>query len=195
MYRELAELLGPAKPPTATESEIEKSGLEIFKAKLISEFEKAGRVSNNCVDRVWFSRFYVLQALTIFSQCLICLDDYEEEDDCRLLSCKHAFHRTCVDHWLKTGRNNCPACRSTVSSMHLSHGRSDVVSQYPRVSRLVKKCRAVQVQHPLHRNYYHTSVNRCRHASIRFSFWSCISCFLPALYLPFQTSVTSPCCS
>ena len=30
------------------------------------------------------------------------------------MSCRHAFHRTCVDEWLQTGRNNCPACRTTV---------------------------------------------------------------------------------
>ena len=30
------------------------------------------------------------------------------------MSCRHAFHQTCVDEWLQTGRNNCPACRTTV---------------------------------------------------------------------------------
>ena len=32
------------------------------------------------------------------------------------MSCRHAFHQTCVDEWLQTGRNNCPACRTTVRS-------------------------------------------------------------------------------
>ena len=40
-------------------------------------------------------------------QCLICLDDYQLEDDIRVMSCRHAFHQTCVDEWLQTGRNNC----------------------------------------------------------------------------------------
>lgn len=48
-------------------------------------------------------------------QCLICLDDYEPEDQVRVMSCRHAFHKGCVDEWLLKGRNNCPACRSTVS--------------------------------------------------------------------------------
>lgn len=48
-------------------------------------------------------------------QCLICLDEYDPEDEVRLLTCRHGFHKTCVDTWLETGRNNCPACRSTVS--------------------------------------------------------------------------------
>jgi Ring finger domain len=51
-----------------------------------------------------------------FGQCLICLDDYQPEEDIRVMSCRHAFHQTCVDEWLQTGRNNCPACRTTVRS-------------------------------------------------------------------------------
>lgn len=92
---ELAELLGQVKPPTATREEIEKSGLQIIKPCDLEKYEKEGRVASNCVDR-----------------CLICLDDYFAEDDLRVMSCKHAFHKNCVDKWLETGRNNCPACRS-----------------------------------------------------------------------------------
>ncbi|KAH9073535.1 hypothetical protein EDB83DRAFT_2358188 [Lactarius deliciosus] len=38
-------------------------------------------------------------------RCLICLEDYDPEEDLRLLS-------DCVDRWLEKGRNNYPACRS-----------------------------------------------------------------------------------
>ncbi|KAF8133917.1 hypothetical protein EV363DRAFT_1397324 [Boletus edulis] len=47
-------------------------------------------------------------------ECLICLDEYNPEDDMRVLTCKHTFHQGCVDRWLETGRNNCPACRTKV---------------------------------------------------------------------------------
>ena len=30
------------------------------------------------------------------------------------MTCRHAFHKDCVDKWLETGKNNCPACRSRV---------------------------------------------------------------------------------
>ncbi|KAI0689248.1 hypothetical protein BC835DRAFT_1549299 [Cytidiella melzeri] len=92
---ELAELLGQAKPPTATEEEIEKSGLEVIKASQLGRYEADGKISSNCTDR-----------------CLVCLDDYEPEDEVRLLSCRHGFHKDCVDRWLQVGRNNCPACRT-----------------------------------------------------------------------------------
>jgi hypothetical protein len=92
---ELTELLGQVKPTTATRDDIEKSGLEILKASELKEYESAGKITPNCTDR-----------------CLICLDDYMDEDDVRLLSCRHAFHKPCVDRWLETGKNSCPACRS-----------------------------------------------------------------------------------
>ncbi|KII86997.1 hypothetical protein PLICRDRAFT_31114 [Plicaturopsis crispa FD-325 SS-3] len=95
-FWELAEMFGNHKPTTATKEDIEKSGLEIIKSSALEQYEKDGKISSNCVDR-----------------CLICLDDYEPEDDVRLLACRHAFHKNCVDKWLETGRNNCPACRST----------------------------------------------------------------------------------
>ncbi|KAH9483763.1 putative RING finger protein C4G3.12c [Psilocybe cubensis] len=93
---ELADLLGQVKPPTVSKDDIEKSGLEIIKASELVQHEKDGKVSSNCLDR-----------------CLICLDDYEPEDPIRVMSCRHAFHKNCVDEWLQKGRNNCPACRST----------------------------------------------------------------------------------
>ncbi|KAN0129965.1 hypothetical protein V8E53_012220 [Lactarius tabidus] len=94
-FGELAELLGQVKPPTASNEDIENSGLEIIRSGVLVEYEKIGRIAPMCVDR-----------------CLICLEDYDPEEDLRLLSCRHVFRRGCVDRWLETGRNNCPACRS-----------------------------------------------------------------------------------
>lgn len=94
-FEELAELLGQVKPPTATKEDIDNSGLEVIRSNVLTEYEKIGRIAPMCVDR-----------------CLICLEDYDPEEDLRLLSCRHVFHKDCVDRWLETGRNNCPACRS-----------------------------------------------------------------------------------
>ncbi|KAF5376824.1 hypothetical protein D9757_008898 [Collybiopsis confluens] len=81
--------------PTASKEQLEKSGLEVITGAQIQEWEKAGKVRNNCVDR-----------------CLICLDEYTDQDSVRVLECKHAYHMDCVDKWLLEGRNSCPACRS-----------------------------------------------------------------------------------
>ena len=50
--RELAELLGQAKPPTATREDIDKSGLKVIKASELKRYEEEGRVAYNCVEKV-----------------------------------------------------------------------------------------------------------------------------------------------
>ena len=116
-FEELAELLGQAKPQTASKEEIDNSGLEVIRMSALAEYEKIGRVAPMCVDRVTCTSQFFLCSLTHrFFQCLICLEEYHQEEDLRLLSCRHVFHKDCVDRWLETGRNNCPACRTQVMS-------------------------------------------------------------------------------
>ncbi|KAG8771424.1 hypothetical protein FRC12_003622 [Ceratobasidium sp. 428] len=91
----LNEFLGQVKPPTASREDIAKAGLRVIKGAQLGEFAKDGGVTENCTER-----------------CLICLDDYADEEDLRIMSCKHMFHKDCVDRWMETGRNNCPACRT-----------------------------------------------------------------------------------
>ncbi|XP_051148306.1 uncharacterized protein LOC127263365 [Andrographis paniculata] len=49
-----------------------------------------------------------------FSQCYICLSEYEEGDKVRVLPCRHEFHMPCVDKWLKEIHGVCPLCRDDV---------------------------------------------------------------------------------
>jgi len=45
--------------------------------------------------------------------CPICIVDFEEGDDIRVLPCegKHRFHPECVDQWLLKLSSSCPICR------------------------------------------------------------------------------------
>ncbi len=45
--------------------------------------------------------------------CPICIIDFEEGDDMRVLPCdgKHCFHQQCVDPWLLRLSSSCPICR------------------------------------------------------------------------------------
>jgi hypothetical protein len=45
--------------------------------------------------------------------CPICIVDFEEGDDLRVLPCegKHRFHQSCVDPWLLELSGSCPICR------------------------------------------------------------------------------------
>jgi len=47
-------------------------------------------------------------------ECCLCLDKFEEDDELRLLPCKHAFHKGCVDAWFAARRympRSCPLCK------------------------------------------------------------------------------------
>ncbi|XP_050375629.1 uncharacterized protein LOC126793213 [Argentina anserina] len=48
------------------------------------------------------------------AQCYICLVEYEEGDEMRILSCNHEFHKTCIDKWLKEIHRVCPLCRHDI---------------------------------------------------------------------------------
>ena len=46
------------------------------------------------------------------ARCAVCLADYADGDELRRLpGCRHAFHRGCVDQWLRR-RPTCPVCRA-----------------------------------------------------------------------------------
>ena len=44
--------------------------------------------------------------------CSICLEEFIDGSEIRNLLCKHVFHQSCIDEWLRQ-RNNCPNCKMT----------------------------------------------------------------------------------
>ncbi len=44
--------------------------------------------------------------------CAICLDNLDEDDEVRGLTCGHAFHAGCLDPWLTSRRACCPLCKA-----------------------------------------------------------------------------------
>lgn len=48
--------------------------------------------------------------------CIICLDDFQDQDQIRLLSCQHIFHSPCIQEWFNKCHHQleppyCPICR------------------------------------------------------------------------------------
>lgn len=116
----LTTLLGPVKPPVASRDDVREAG-GLYRLVLREGALLAQTITANG-ER--------LEDLGIGERCLICLCDYEEADELRLLTkCRHVYHRECVDEvspleirwevqeltslqWLTTGRNSCPMCRA-----------------------------------------------------------------------------------
>lgn len=46
--------------------------------------------------------------------CTICLEDYEDGEELRVLPCEHRFHAACIDPWLTTRVPVCPVCKMDV---------------------------------------------------------------------------------
>ena len=45
--------------------------------------------------------------------CVVCFDMYKAQDVIRILTCKHFFHKTCIDPWLLAHRT-CPMCKCDI---------------------------------------------------------------------------------
>lgn len=57
------------------------------------------------------------------TQCMICLSEFELDDDCKRLPCNHVFHVGCIDVWL----HRCTACPICKINVHKADGnRGDV---------------------------------------------------------------------
>jgi Ring finger domain len=54
--------------------------------------------------------------------CPICIVDFENGDDVRVLPCegKHVFHQACVDPWLLELSSSCPICRHGIRKFSTS---------------------------------------------------------------------------
>ncbi|XP_042499042.1 probable E3 ubiquitin-protein ligase XERICO [Macadamia integrifolia] len=48
------------------------------------------------------------------TECCVCLYGFEENEEVCELSCKHFFHKGCLETWFDHKHRTCPLCRSTM---------------------------------------------------------------------------------
>ena len=46
--------------------------------------------------------------------CAVCCDEFNTEEEVRVLPCLHFYHRECIDQWLMYHRQ-CPICKHIVA--------------------------------------------------------------------------------
>ena len=124
----LSALLGPAKPPVASEGDVAEAG-GLFKV----EATRPEPTATETLEAVAVDGSARIP-LSADQRCLVCLCDFEiQEEARRLAKCGHLFHRECIDEvrnpqgwqrlttthdtdhslqWLTKGRNSCPLCRA-----------------------------------------------------------------------------------
>ena len=49
----------------------------------------------------------------LLSECCICLENYNKNEEIVILSCNHNYHKACILKWLKDN-NSCPQCRENI---------------------------------------------------------------------------------
>jgi hypothetical protein len=53
-----------------------------------------------------------------YKNCVICIEDFKDEDKVRTLKCEHGFHPECIDKWLLDCNYKCPVCRDDSNEHH-----------------------------------------------------------------------------
>jgi hypothetical protein len=51
-------------------------------------------------------------------ECLICLDNFEENETLIKIKCNHIFHCNCIKNWLCEESNKCPVCRIEIGDLN-----------------------------------------------------------------------------
>ncbi|KAG9070097.1 hypothetical protein KI688_009428 [Linnemannia hyalina] len=47
-------------------------------------------------------------------ECVICLEEFEDEAELRVLPCRHEYHVVCIDSWLTKRKKFCPICKRDI---------------------------------------------------------------------------------
>lgn len=68
------------------------------KKKINNKIDKKLNKDNDLKGKIWGDK-----------QCIICLKDIKNNDNMRILSCRHTYHKECIDNWFKR-KECCPVC-------------------------------------------------------------------------------------
>jgi hypothetical protein len=76
-------------------------------------------INENDLNELKIIKYNDLEEKEKYTECSICLSEFNEETELRLLKCDHGFHKICIDEWLIKYNNNCPVCRNNQNSQNI----------------------------------------------------------------------------
>ena len=73
--------------------------------------ENAGKVNKGCTRQQINSirAFYWSKGKTKTTECMICMDKFQDYQKVKSLKCGHEYCQECIDKWLMTEKR-CPVC-------------------------------------------------------------------------------------
>jgi len=95
----LGDIMGEVVPQGLTQTQINRLPTHVFNA------EKQKAASSSASSSVTEREDH--------KQCHVCLTEYDNGEQLRILPCFHRFHSACIDEWIKTNPT-CPLCRVRV---------------------------------------------------------------------------------
>ncbi|KNA25722.1 hypothetical protein SOVF_003410 [Spinacia oleracea] len=81
-------------------------GISITQFKYLCADKSKKSDSNSKIHRDGNSK------IALEGECCVCLCKFEDEEEVSELSCKHFFHRNCLEKWFDNHHTTCPLCRS-----------------------------------------------------------------------------------
>ncbi|XP_017046673.1 E3 ubiquitin-protein ligase RNF13 [Drosophila ficusphila] len=86
----------------------------IYKCIREQRRQRRHRLPKRMLKKLPVLRYTKNNANNKYDTCVICLEDFIEDDKLRVLPCSHPYHTHCIDPWLTENRRVCPICKRKV---------------------------------------------------------------------------------
>ncbi|XP_017846838.1 E3 ubiquitin-protein ligase RNF13 isoform X2 [Drosophila busckii] len=86
----------------------------IYKCIREQRRQRRYRLPKRMLKKIPVLRYTKNNPNTKYETCVICLEDFVEDDKLRVLPCSHPYHSHCIDPWLTENRRVCPICKRKV---------------------------------------------------------------------------------
>lgn len=80
----------------------------------LGEVKKKGATASQIRNHTQLYTFKKVANNDAHTRCSVCISDFEEGEEVRMLPCIHAYHKDCIDKWLSQ-KINCPVCQRPIT--------------------------------------------------------------------------------